>query len=327
MLAYVQSTYDIHKVMDRIEKIGGIIGTGEQTRLAVSGDATWPFSWYLRHYPVNWSANLRNIDQPVVIVDKAVEKSTDQVLLQAYDKVPFQIRGWWEPDWKKFTPPNVLKWLLTRVTWSPVGSSDAVMYALKDPKPGVTQLETLTVNPPPAARGYPHSPAMLEPVAVWGTRGSGRGEFDEPRGLAVDKSGNLYVADSKNNRIQKLSPEGQVLVVWGSEGEGPGQFKDPHGVAIGPDSSVYVADTWNDRIQKFDPEGKFISQFGKEDPGFWGPRAVTVSGEDLVYVADTGNKRIVSFSASGQAAGELGRRRLGAAPVHRARRPRRQRRR
>jgi uncharacterized protein (TIGR03663 family) len=300
MLAYVQSTYDIHKVMDRIEKIAGIIGTGTQTRLAVSGDATWPFSWYLRHYPVNWSANLRNIDQPVVIVDKSVEKSTDQVLLERYDKVPFQIRGWWEPDWKKFTPPNVLKWLLTRVTWSPVGSSDAVMYALKDPKPGVNQLETLTVNPPPAARGYPHSAAMLEPVGVWGTRGSGRGEFEEPRGLAVDKSGNLYVADSKNNRIQKLSPEGQVLAVWGSEGEGPGQFKDPHGVAIGPDGSVYVADTWNHRIQKFDPEGKFISQFGKEDPGFWGPRDVTVSGEGLVYVADTGNKRIVSFSASGQ---------------------------
>jgi predicted membrane-bound mannosyltransferase len=55
MLSYVQSTYDIHKIMDRIEAAGAQLGTGEKTRLAVSGNATWPFSWYLRHYPVNWA--------------------------------------------------------------------------------------------------------------------------------------------------------------------------------------------------------------------------------------------------------------------------------
>ena len=76
MLSYVQSTYDIHKVMDRIEDVGRQLGTGDKTRLAVSGNATWPFSWYLRHYPVNWAANLRNIDMPVVIVDKEVAKRT-----------------------------------------------------------------------------------------------------------------------------------------------------------------------------------------------------------------------------------------------------------
>jgi uncharacterized protein (TIGR03663 family) len=300
MLSYVQSTYDIHEVMDRIEHIGKVIGSGTQTRLAVSGDATWPFSWYLRDYPVNWSANLRNIDQPVVIVDKSVEKSTDKVLLDTYEKVTFQIRGWWEPDWKKFTPPNVAKWLLTRVVWSGTGSSDAVLYAYKNPQPGVKEFATLTVNPPPAARGYPRGPKSLEPVGVWGGRGSGRGEYNEPRGLAVDGAGNLYVADTKNHRVQKLSPDGQVLTVWGSEGEGPGQFKDPHGVAVGPDGSVFVADTWNHRIQKFDPSGAFLLEFGKEEPGFWGPRAVAVSPEAVVFVSDTGNKRIVSFSAQGQ---------------------------
>ena len=104
----------------------------------MSGNATWPFSWYLRHYPVNWAANLRNIDVPVVIVDKEVPKSNDEVLLDTYEKVPFQIRGWWEPDWTTPNLPQLVKWLFTRDAWSPLGSSDAVMYVHKDLKPGMT---------------------------------------------------------------------------------------------------------------------------------------------------------------------------------------------
>jgi DNA-binding beta-propeller fold protein YncE len=174
------------------------------------------------------------------------------------------------------------------------------MYIFKNPQPGQTELATLTVNPPPAARGYPHAPKALQPVAVFGQKGSSPGEFNEPRSLAVDSAGNLLVMDTKNNRVQKLTPAGQVITTWGSQGDGPGQFKDPHGIAIGPDGSVYVADTWNHRIEKFDPNGKFLMQFGKEDPGFWGPRGIAVSKEGNVYVTDTGNKRVVSFSADGK---------------------------
>lgn len=295
MLSYVQSTYDIHKVMDRIEQVGQQLGTGEKTRLAVSGNATWPFSWYLRHYPVNWAANLRNIDVPVLIIDKEQSKSNDEVMLATYEKVPFQIRGWWEPNMPKF--PELVKWIITRDAWSPLGSSDAVMYVHKDLKPDM-KFATLTVNPPPAARGYAKNPDVSKPLAVWGKAGSGRGEYNEPRGLATDAQGNLYIADTKNHRIQKLSPSGEVLAVWGEQGEQPGQFKDPHGIAVGPDGSVYVADTWNHRVQKFDPNGKFIKAWQPE-PGFWGPRGITVNQDGTVYVSDTGNKRIVSFNSDG----------------------------
>ena len=295
MLSYVQSTYDIHKVMDRIEDAGRQLGTGDKTRLAVSGNATWPFSWYLRHYPVNWAANLRNIDVPVLIVDKETAKSNDEVMLDTYDRVPFQIRGWWEPNMPKF--PQLVKWIFTRDAWSPLGSSDAVMYVHKDLKPGMT-FSTVTVNPPPAARGYAKNPDALTAVATWGHAGSDRGEFNEPRGLATDPQGNLFVADTKNNRIQKLSPSGDVLAVWGEQGDQPGQFKDPHGIAVGPDGSVYVADTWNHRVQKFDNNGKFIKAW-QPDPGFWGPRGIAVNKEGTVYVTDTGNKRVVSFSKDG----------------------------
>lgn len=299
LLAYVQSTYDIHKVMKRVETVGGILGTGTQTRLAVSGNATWPLSWYLRHYPVNWSADVRTVDTPVVVVDREATAAIDKALGDTYEKVPFQIRGWWEPDWKKLDVNTFVRFLFTREVFSPVGSSDAVMYALKDVKPGMT-FASVAVNPPPAARGYSSAPAVLPSLAVWGEKGTILGQFNEPRGLAVDSAGNLYVVDSKNNRIEKLGPDGKALLTWGHEGAGPGEFKDPCGVAVGPDGVVYVADTWNHRVQKFNAGGQFLQEWHAQ-VNFWGPRGIAIAPDNsAVYVTDTGNKRVVSFDTNGK---------------------------
>jgi len=302
LLAYVQSTYDnTDVVMRRIEEIAKTLGTGTKTRLAVSGNATWPLSWYLRHYPVNWGADVRQVDTPVVIIDKEATNALDKSLLEKYEKIPFAIRGWWEPDWSQFNLPNLIRFLLTREAFSGVGSSDAVMYAYKDPQPG-QQFTAIAVNPPPAARPYAKQPDTLSPAAVWGRRGSGQGEFEEPRGLSTDAQGNLYVADSKNHRIQKLRPDGTVLQVWGGEGSDPGQFKDPCGIAVASDGMVYVADTWNHRVQKFDANGKFLAEW-KAQTGFWGPRGIAVSPDaKSIYVTDTGNKRVVKFDNSGNEA-------------------------
>jgi uncharacterized protein (TIGR03663 family) len=299
LLAYVQSTYDIHKVMHRIEDIGAAMGTGDKTRLAVSGNATWPLSWYLRHYPVNWSADVRSVDQPIVIVDKEATNALDKALADKYDKVPFEIRGWWEPDWKQLDLTKLVRFLATREVFNPVGSSDAVMYALKDVSPGMT-IGAVAVNPPPAARGYQSAPALLQPVAIWGEKGAGPGQLNEPRALAVDGAGNVFVIDSKNNRVEKFGPDGLAILSWGHEGSEPGNFKDPCGIAAGPDGSLYVADTWNHRVQKFDADGKFLLEW-HEQAGFWGPRGIAVAPDNsAVYVTDTGNKRVVSFDPSGK---------------------------
>jgi DNA-binding beta-propeller fold protein YncE len=64
----------------------------------------------------------------------------------------------------------------------------------------------------------------------FGRSGSGEGRFGKPFGLVVDKEGNIYVADTKNNRIQKFDPSGKFLLKLGAVGEM--EFSSPTGVAV-----------------------------------------------------------------------------------------------
>src|SRR5690349_16860233 len=66
-------------------------------------------------------------------------------------------------------------------------------------------------------------------VTKWGSQGSNNGQFNFPYQIAVDSSGNVYAADSGNNRIQKFTSTGGFVTTWGSSGSGPGQFNDPAG--------------------------------------------------------------------------------------------------
>src|SRR5271157_109928 len=171
----------------------------------------------------------------------------------------------------------------------------------------------------PVAQPVDPYQALTQPFTadvVMGGAGTQPGQFQAPRQIARAADGSLYVADSRNNRIQHLSLSGQVLAEWGSfadvtKGAAPGgTFNEPWGVAVGADGNVFVADTWNHRIQEFTSDGKFIRMWGT-GPGlgpqsFYGPRSVVVDGAGRVLVADTGNKRIVIFDANGNYLGEFG---------------------
>jgi len=89
-------------------------------------------------------------------------------------------------------------------------------------------------------------------VRKWGSQGSGDGQLNFPTGIAVDSSsGNVYVTDWGNHRIQKFDSNGKFLAKWGSQGTADGQFRGPQGVAVDSSGNVYVVDSENARIQVF----------------------------------------------------------------------------
>ena len=137
-------------------------------------------------------------------------------------------------------------------------------------------------------------------VRGWGSEGSALGQFNIPWNIDIDAKGNLYVADSLNNRIQKFDSEGNFITKWGSFGNGSGQFKNPTGIAIDSKGSLYVADSYNNRIQKFDSEGNFITKWELRDNGkteFQRPVAIIVDPKtNNVYVVDGDNHRIQMFT-------------------------------
>jgi tripartite motif-containing protein 71 len=109
--------------------------------------------------------------------------------------------------------------------------------------------------------------------------------FSYPSGVAVDSSGNVYVADSGNHRIQKFNSSGSFITKWDSYGPGDGQFYSPYGFAVDSSDNVYVADSENGRIQKFDAAGNFITKWGSYGSGdgqFYSPYGFAVDSSGNV---------------------------------------------
>ena len=142
--------------------------------------------------------------------------------------------------------------------------------------------------------------------------------FQAPFGLAVDRLGNVYVADTVNNTIRKISPDGIVRTLAGLAGH-PGsddglgsiaRFRNPWGVAVDLWGNVFVADASNDAIRKISPTGHVTTLAGlagdsgqNDGPGdrarFNHPYGVAVDGAGNVYVSDSGNQTIRRITAEG----------------------------
>lgn len=140
-------------------------------------------------------------------------------------------------------------------------------------------------------------------VTQWGTFGAGNGQLNEPQNLVVGRNGHVFVADTRNHRIEVFSRDGIYLNQWGGAGAGNGQFQYPHGVAIDAAGNVYVADTNNQRIQKFTSDGEYVMQWGSLGTGngqFEYPWGVAVGGTGNVYVGDANNFRIQEFTSDGR---------------------------
>ena len=133
-----------------------------------------------------------------------------------------------------------------------------------------------------------------------GGKGTEKGQFDWPRGIAVDASGNILVADTNNGRIEKFSPSGVFITSLGTKGTGYGQLGEPNGIAIDRVGNIYVAEASNQRVQKLAPDGTFLAEWRGPEPGFYGPRDVAIGADDSIYVVDQGHSRIVKFDPNGK---------------------------
>jgi streptogramin lyase len=152
-------------------------------------------------------------------------------------------------------------------------------------------------------------------ITSWGSFGTGNGLFITPLGVAVDSSGNVFVADAGNDRIQKFKNDGGFIRKWGSYGTRDGQFRALSGVAVDSSGNVFVSDAGNDRIQKFQiatpcPKGLteitpgvcFVTKWGSTGTAngqFQSPRGIAVDSSGHVFVADAYNHRIQKFTNTG----------------------------
>jgi uncharacterized protein (TIGR03663 family) len=342
-LVYAHAARGPKDMLAQIEEISFRITKGKNIDIGYDNDALYPFWWYLRDYPnAHFFAAepTREIaDYEIVIAGEATWAKVEPLLKDNFVSFEY-MRLWWPTEeyrnltwtriWEIISKPEMrqavfnLWWNrdyslyasltnnlnLTLETWSP--NNRIKLYIRKDIvsqmwEYGVLPTETATLVTDP----YAASMQTLSADLVVGGAGDQSGQFNAPRGVATAPDGSIYIADSRNNRIQHFSSDGILLGSWGTfddvaqDPAAPGgTFNEPWGVAVAPDGTVFVTDTWNHRIQKFTANGQFIMMWGYfgqdgSPDAFYGPRGIAIGSNGRVYVTDTGNKRVVVFDLNG----------------------------
>jgi len=147
-------------------------------------------------------------------------------------------------------------------------------------------------------------PAAKEPsyvfITSWGSRGNEIGQFDDPTGIAVSDE-EVFVADSRNGRIQVFDLNGRFLRTFGRPGESIGELGRPMNLTI-QEGMLYVAEYFNDRVQVFKLDGTPIRIIGSAGNGkgeFNSPGGIGVAENGDLFVADFYNQRVQQLREDG----------------------------
>jgi predicted membrane-bound mannosyltransferase/DNA-binding beta-propeller fold protein YncE len=320
MLVYTQTSHDIPDLRDRIDALAKRSGLGHNLPIVVDNadSFAWPWAWYLRDYHsvsfVDIGADYQPPAGAVLLINRS---NANKIDASQYSQTPYKHRWWFNETYRELSfkdAGNVLLHSSSRSSLihfffyrrdpaTTTGSIDGVAFFPNDLSAFDTQ---------PGSDQPPHEPIKLADGRILignaaAPLGSAvRGELSQPAGLAVDKNGNLWVADSRNNRIQEFDAQGNFVASIGRAGTDPGNFKEPWGVAVDDEGFIYVADTWNHRIQKFSPDLQFVTTWGT--PGtdasnpltLFGPRDIAIAADGTLWVTDTGNQRVLHFTKDGQ---------------------------
>jgi YD repeat-containing protein len=135
-------------------------------------------------------------------------------------------------------------------------------------------------------------------TCVAGVAGAGSGQYNEPEGVAVDGEGNVWTADTKNNRVEKVSATGTYIGAYA-----PDSMLEPRSVSINPSNGhAFVSNSGRGRIDELTSTGTLVKAFGEPGSGpgqLNSPGGAAVDALGDVWVADSGNNRLVEFSSSG----------------------------
>jgi sugar lactone lactonase YvrE len=154
-----------------------------------------------------------------------------------------------------------------------------------------------------------YNPSMYS-LAIFGEEGAGDGQLNKPVGIACNEYGDIYVADTGNNRLSRWYNDGKrvrFICNIGKTGSGPGEFNKPTYLELDASGRVYVSDSGNNRIQVFEKSGGYIYSIDNTK-GILNPQGILVCDStakytgyknDCIYIIDGNNNRIQKLDMKG----------------------------
>ena len=313
---YAQGSPTLGVLADNIDTVARESGRGKDLKIVIDNSGNiWPWPWYMRDYTnveyTNFEDDYQVQPGSVVLIGTGNQAKIEPYLDQFQEGIPYT-HMWWFPELYKgldtsdfladvFTGRLLGTWreyLVDRVVANATATPNMIAFFPKEFEIRV---------PPKAPLAGDSTPLPEGSVTLIGGAGSELGQFSQPGGLAIDAAGNLYVADTLNQRVQRIAPDGTIDTV-GEAGSDPGQFANPGsdefaddgpwGVTVDAEGNIYVADTWNHRIQKFDANLQLVPDWIIDS--LFGPRDIAIDANGDLILTDTGNNRIVRYTLDGE---------------------------